>query len=103
MTNTRQSPSSLGTEGAVTAKLNAGTDVQKMGTEVQSSDILADAEIMDRSRGWAVLVEDPRGRYRRRVFLTINGAEAACRRAKARGRQAHMALVRVVPVAVMSQ
>lgn len=51
-----------------------------------------------RAAGYAVLVENPAGKYRRRLFLTLASAQRAKDRATARGQYAAIILVRIVPV-----
>lgn len=46
---------------------------------------------------YAVLVVTPRGRYQRRLYLSLHSADAAMRRARERGQEAACVLVRLVP------
>lgn len=55
-------------------------------------------EHLARASGFVVLVEDPNGNYRRRPFLTLHSAHKAVERARARGADAKVVLVRLVPV-----
>lgn len=56
------------------------------------------SELRARATGYAVLVEHPAGKYRRRLYLTLAAAERAKGRATARGQYAAVILVRLVPV-----
>lgn len=55
-------------------------------------------ELIDRTRCLVVLDQDKRGRYRRRVFLTVASAERAIAHAEARGVDAFAVLCRIEPV-----
>lgn len=55
-------------------------------------------DLLSRSQGLAVFVEDPSGRYRRRIYLTTNAAEKAVKRAKARGVRCRVVLVQFHPI-----
>lgn len=50
-------------------------------------------------RALVVLVTDKNGKYRRRLYLSLRSAEKAVQRARARGRDAHVILCRIEPVA----
>jgi len=58
----------------------------------------ADAAMIARAEAIVVLVADRRGRYRRRVFLTLASAQRACEQAAARGVDAQIVLCRLSPV-----
>lgn len=47
---------------------------------------------------YAVVVTRPGGRYRRRLYFSLDSAQRQADRARARGEHAHLALVRLVPV-----
>lgn len=86
------------------AGLNGGA--QKVNTTNESSRTADNAvsaehqlsELRARAAGYAVLVENPSGKYRRRLFLTLASAQRAKDRATARGQYAAILLVRIVPV-----
>lgn len=48
---------------------------------------------------WVLVVQPTDGRYRRRVFLSIEPAWQAARRAEDRGQRADVVLCRLVPMA----
>ena len=61
----------------------------------------ADVDQQQREREWdcyGVSYTSPAGRHRRAVFFSLNTAVAAVERARARGGDASLTLVRIVPV-----
>ena len=56
------------------------------------------SELRNRAAGYAVLVEHPAGKYRRRLFLTLASAQRAKDRANERGQYAAIVLVQITPV-----
>jgi hypothetical protein len=49
---------------------------------------------------YVVVLITPRGKYLRRVFLSLHSAEQAMRRAHDRGQPAHLVLCRLTPMIV---
>lgn len=65
---------------------------------ISSLPLAADSEMIARADALVALVQDKRGRYRRRVFLTLASAERAVDHARARGVDAQVVLVQLVPI-----
>jgi hypothetical protein len=55
-------------------------------------------DIESACEAFAVLLSNPAGRYRRRIFLSLHSATAAIRRAQAKGQPAYMVLCWLQPV-----
>lgn len=76
-----------------------GAGISATAKENKATPILsAHPELKERLYGYAVLVEDRNGRFRRRLFLTIAPAERAVNRAHARGVAAEAFLIEFHPV-----
>lgn len=66
--------------------------------------ILADLDDMAATIGgaFAVVVEIHPGRYRRKVYLSLRGAENAARRARERGQSVRIVMAQLAPLYVLS-
>lgn len=60
--------------------------------------VATDSTMIARADALVALVQDKRGRYRRRVFLTLASAERAVAQARARGVDAQVVLVKLTPI-----
>lgn len=59
-------------------------------------------QILAAARGYCVLVESAHGRYRRRLYLSLNSAEKAVQRAKESGKYAALVLATITPCEVIA-
>lgn len=85
-----------GSGGKLTGNTTTSQDTAP-GDKLVSAEHSIDA-LRARAAGYALLVENPAGKYRRRLFLTLASAQRAKDRATARGQYAAILLVRIVPV-----
>lgn len=60
--------------------------------------LTGDPAMIARAEALVVLVADRRGRYRRRVFLSLASAQRACEQAAARGVDAQIVLCQLTPI-----
>jgi hypothetical protein len=89
----------LGTEGARTADETPGEGLEDDATRLLP---VQHARHAARVRGgFAVVVETPDHKYRRRLYLSLSAAEKAAKRAEAAGYTAEVVLCRLEPVAVV--
>ena len=60
----------------------------------------SEADLFGAARGYCVVVRTDHGKFRRRLYLSLNAAEKAVERARAHGKYASMVLAVIVPTGV---